>query len=104
TADTARERGVHVVWGNGYEGDGAPAFWPWVLVLRALAEAAPDAVAGALAPNTAGDIARVVPEYSRFVPDAAATPPAVDAETARFRFFDAVAGVLRRLATHTPLM
>jgi DNA-binding SARP family transcriptional activator/tetratricopeptide (TPR) repeat protein len=104
TGNTARERGVHVVWGNGYEGDGAPAFWPWVLILRALAEATPDAVAGALTPNTAGDIARVVPEYSRFVPDTATTPSAVDAETARFRFFDAVAGLLRRLAAHTPLM
>jgi DNA-binding SARP family transcriptional activator/tetratricopeptide (TPR) repeat protein len=103
-ANSARERGLHVVWGNGYEGDGAPAFWPWVLVLRELAEVMPDGVAGALTPSTAGDIARVVPEYARFAPDAASTPPAVDAETARFRFFDAVAGLLRRVGTTTPLM
>jgi hypothetical protein len=34
-AAEAAGRGVLVVWGRGWEGPGAPAFWPWVQVLRA---------------------------------------------------------------------
>ena len=28
-------RDVQVLWGRCYEGEGAPAFWPWVQVIRA---------------------------------------------------------------------
>ena len=34
-ADLARARGVRALWGRCYEGEGAPAFWPWVEILRA---------------------------------------------------------------------
>ena len=33
-AAIAHERGARVLWGRCYEGDGAPAFWPWVEILR----------------------------------------------------------------------
>ena len=46
-AATARERGARVLWGRCYEGEGAPAFWPWVEVLRAARdESAAEAPAG----------------------------------------------------------
>ena len=32
----ARERGARVVWGRCWEVGGAPAYWPWVQVLRSL--------------------------------------------------------------------
>src|SRR5690242_8630741 len=31
----AVERGATVHWGESFEGEGAPAFWPWVQILRA---------------------------------------------------------------------
>ncbi len=34
-ATIARERGARVLWGRCWEGEGAPAFWPWVQVVRA---------------------------------------------------------------------
>ena len=36
-AAEARARGTSVLWGRGYEGEGAPAFWPWVQIIRAYA-------------------------------------------------------------------
>ena len=34
----ARQRGAPAAWGSGVESTGAPPFWPWVQVLRALAD------------------------------------------------------------------
>jgi predicted ATPase len=34
----ARQRGALVAWGSDVESTGAPPFWPWVQVLRALAD------------------------------------------------------------------
>src|SRR5215208_4970556 len=39
----AGERGGHVVWGRCWEGGGAPPFWPWVQIIRELADARDDA-------------------------------------------------------------
>ena len=36
TARYAESRGVRVAWGWGYPGAGAPGYWPWVQVIRAL--------------------------------------------------------------------
>ena len=33
----AETRGAAAVWGTCWEGDGAPGFWPWIQVVRALA-------------------------------------------------------------------
>src|SRR5262245_14867142 len=33
-AASATGPGANVVWGRCWEGDGAPAFWPWVQVIR----------------------------------------------------------------------
>jgi len=35
-ADYAKTRGGRGVWGTCWEGDGAPGFWPWIQVVRAL--------------------------------------------------------------------
>src|SRR5262245_59043486 len=66
-ASHARAAGVEVLWGRCHEGDGAPAYWPWIQVLRACFEACdrslgsdPD-VHRALAAG-ADDVAQLVPE------------------------------------------
>src|SRR5262245_7206369 len=35
-AHDAESRGARVLTGRCYEGEGAPAYWPWVMALRAL--------------------------------------------------------------------
>ncbi len=34
----AQQQGAAVIWGRSFEGEGAPAFWPWIQVFRALVE------------------------------------------------------------------
>lgn len=89
-------RGARVLTGRCYEGDGAPAFWPWVQIVRA-ATALPDARdARARIGGGGADLAQLVPEL-------AAAPASVVSEQARFRLFDSVSGFLRALATARPL-
>jgi DNA-binding SARP family transcriptional activator len=41
-AVVARDRGALVLWGRSHESGAAPAFWPWLPVLRALRDRAPE--------------------------------------------------------------
>src|SRR5215208_5758462 len=68
-AAVARRRGVRVLWGRCYEGEGAPAFWPWVEVLRAaLRVSDAGSLRAALGPGAAS-IAPLVPEVLDLLPD-----------------------------------
>jgi DNA-binding SARP family transcriptional activator len=94
--------GCIVAWGRCDEGDGAPPFWPWIEVVRALLDHPDrDAVRAALAPHAA-EIAQLVPEVKDLSGEL--VPPAPrDPASARFRFFDAVAGFVTRLSQHQPV-
>jgi class 3 adenylate cyclase len=72
----AHAREVRVVWGRCHEGEGAPAYWPWRLVL-------PELVAAATTPQAAEPL---------------------DPEMARFRLFDAMAASLRAAAADTGMV
>lgn len=99
--ETARQRGGTVLTGRCFEGEGAPAFWPWVQVLRRALDA------GVIDPRGLGlrtaDLAALVPEIRDRVPDVP-EPPAVTPEQARFRQFDAVTTVLTAAADDRPLV
>ena len=41
-ASHAAERGARVVWGRCWEGGGAPPYWPWAQIVRAVAEGCDD--------------------------------------------------------------
>ena len=43
----AKTRGAAAVWGTCWEGDGAPGFWPWIQVVRALVPEMPMPIAAA---------------------------------------------------------
>lgn len=110
--------GARVLAGRCYEGDGAPAFWPWVQIVRAAA-ALPDArEARACIGSGAADLAQLLPDagaparppsssprHPARVPTADTAAGAVLAsEQARFRLFDSVTGFLAALATSRPLV
>ena len=58
----ARDHDARVLWGRCYEGEGAPAFWPWVQVIRAATRSVdPDSLRDLLGAGAA-DVAHVVPE------------------------------------------
>ena len=98
----AESRDVRVLWGRCYEEPGAPPFWPWVQLLRACAEACDDARLRTLLDAGAGDLAELVPELARRLPDLEAVERPADATQARFRLFDAIAGFWRRVAAASP--
>jgi len=102
-ARRALECGFLAAWGRCWEAGGAPPYWPWVQTLRSIARGlTPNAVrdrAGA----GAEDIAQLLPEMHAVL--AAGHPsPSLDADTARFRLFDATTTFLRNTASSSPLL
>lgn len=100
-ADDAAARGALVLRGAGWEGGGAPAFWPWVQALRELSQHTdPEKLAARLGP-AAGLVGGVVPELGGGQEAEAAV---LDSDQARFSLFDAIARLLAVAATETPLV
>jgi transcriptional regulator with GAF, ATPase, and Fis domain/tetratricopeptide (TPR) repeat protein len=98
-------RGATVTWGRAAEAEraGAPAFWPWVQVLRAcVARRGLDALRATLG-AAAADLAVLLPELPDRWPDRPAATDAT-AEQARFQLFDTVATCLRTVAADRPLV
>jgi DNA-binding CsgD family transcriptional regulator len=89
----AERRGVLGAWGSAAETSGAPPFWPWSQVLRALARRV-DLQA------LAGELARIAPDVVSAEPPSAGSGSAED----RFRQFDAVARLLREVCVQAPLL
>lgn len=77
-ATKATERGANVVWGRCWEAGGAPAYWPWTEVFRALGDVDPFAQA--------------------------AETSASEGQQARFRAFERGADLLRAAARAQPLV
>jgi DNA-binding NarL/FixJ family response regulator len=102
-AARATTRGALALWGRCWEGEGAPAFWPWIQLVRAYVQTAD--LAGLRRDMGAGaaDIAQLVPAVRDLVPELPAPPP-TEPEAARFRLFDSLAGFLRASAARRPLL
>lgn len=91
-AAVARAEGMRALWGACHEGEGAPAYWPWMRILRAALD---DGL-------VRDDPARTFPHVAALLADAgtdAATP-----EQARFRLFDDVTRFLKAAAASAPLV
>jgi predicted ATPase len=93
--------GVRVAWGRAWEAGGAPAFWPWIEVLRELLDDAAEEAAAATG-DSLSILSELVPELRDRI-DGLAPAPQLDAGPARFRLFDAVAKLLRWAARSAPI-
>jgi predicted ATPase len=102
-AARAVERGAVVYWGRCWEGDGAPAFWPWIEIVRSHAREVDLETLRAQLGAGAADIANLVDEVRARIPDVP-EPPRLDPKQARFRLFDAIATLLKRAAAVQPLV
>lgn len=89
-----------VLWGRCHEMPGAPVCWPWRQALRAWARVAPPALLEAARRADGAVLAGLVPELGG---GDSADAPGLAPEGARFRLFDAVARLLRRIASDAPL-
>ena len=102
-ATYARLRNVQVLWGRCYEGEGAPAYWPWVQIIRAYVhDKEPKELASEMGPGAA-DIAQVVSEVKERLPGLPA-PPQLEPDQARFRLFDSITTFLKNASKSAPLM
>jgi predicted ATPase len=94
---------VRVLFGRCWESGGAPAYWPWVQCLRVLVrQSEPGMLTNQLGVGAA-DLAELVPELGEFGPDLPRSLSA-DAESMRFRLFDAVTTLLREEARAKPIV
>ena len=96
-ANLAGSRGFRVLHGRCVESEGAPAFWPWIQILRAAVAAdVPRSMLCALG-ESAPEVAWMVPELRPFVSDVPQMQ-SLGAQAARFMLFDGVTGFLKGLA------
>ena len=98
-AREATSRNIDVRWGRAWEAGGAPPYWPFVQVLRGMAQRDGQAAIRRFMENGAGDIVGIMPEW--IVGDA---PVSLDVGGAhgRFRLFDAMSRFLRNACTTLP--
>jgi class 3 adenylate cyclase len=100
-------RGAQVLSGRCYEGEGAPAYWPWLQIMRAYVR---DRDAEALVSEMgtgAAEIAQLVTEVRERVPSLAPATLAVSLDEpgqSRFRLFDSITTFLKNAAATRPLM
>jgi class 3 adenylate cyclase len=99
----ARLRKAQALWGRCYEGDGAPAYWPWVQAIRSYVhDGDPKALLSEMG-SGAAIIAQVVSEVRERLPGLP-EPPGLAPEQARFRLFDSVTTFLKNAAQRQPLV
>ena len=85
-ATVARQRKTTVLVGRCWEGSGAPAFWPWVQIVRAyLQQCEGNALSAELGPGAAA-IAQVIPDVHDHLSNLPILPE-LEPEQARFLFF-----------------
>jgi hypothetical protein len=99
----ARERGALVLWGRSRETAGAPPYWPWIQMSRALGDSLEDDALRLLLAPDAAELQRVFLYVRTLIPNLPAAPEADDAG-AQFRFFDAVTAFFRRLTDNVPVV
>ena len=92
-----------MAWGQGHDGNGAPAFWIWTLVFRDLAASAGPALADAFAATGVppSRLAAIVPEWAVAHE---APPVSLDPPGARFALYQDTTAVLVALARVQPLV
>lgn len=102
----ARKRGVLPLWSRCWKESQAPAYWPWVQLVRACLRAAEGSEIVSLAESAISDIAQVLPEAceSGFEVRGRRDEASGDPEQARFRLFDAVLALFRLASSARPLM
>ncbi len=99
----AQLRKAQVLWGRCYEGEGAPAYWPWVQAIRSYVhDRDPKALLSEMG-SGAADIGQIVSEVRERLPGLP-PPPTLEPEQARFRLFDGITTFLKNASKSEALV
>ena len=102
-ATYARLRNAQVFLGRCYEGEGAPAYWPWIQAIRSYVQVRePEHLTSVMGP-AAADIAQIVSGVTEKLPSLA-PPPSLEPDQARFRLFNSIATFLKNAGKSCPLV
>jgi eukaryotic-like serine/threonine-protein kinase len=106
-ADHAAANGASVIWARGW-GRAAPAYWPWVEVVRSLCADLDGAELRRQLGASADELLRLAPELAERLPAAQAPQDgdlgAESSEIARFTLFDALVSLLRTRSAKAPVV
>jgi hypothetical protein len=102
-SNVAWGEGLVPLWGRAWESAGAPAYWPWVQILRGLVGLRDDAALAAQTASGAPWLAQIIPELRDRLPGTS-KPRSAESDKARFAVFDAAASFLRAGARAEPLL
>ena len=101
--ERASLRGAAWAWGTCWDGGGAPAYWPWMQIARALTRHEDIATLRIALGDGAPWIAGLLPELAGALGSPALSSD-LHADQARFRLFDALATLLATSAARRPLV
>lgn len=101
-ARKAKERGVRVLWRWGYEGEGAPPYWPWVNSIRNYVQGTNPSLRQTQLGSGTGPVAEMIPEILGIL-DGVEPTLNMEPDQARFRLFDAATGCFRQGVAVGPL-
>jgi tetratricopeptide (TPR) repeat protein len=93
----AKINDAQVLIGRCYEGQGVPAFWPWVQMVRAYIQGRKAPHLNSVMGPGAADIAQIVSEVRERLPDLP-VPTSLEPSQARFRLFDSMTSFLKNAA------
>ena len=102
-ADQSTGRGSLVVWGRCFDWEGAPAYWPWIEILRDLSVLLDDECLAAAIGCHGGQLFSLVPALRDRV-SRGVDPIVGSLELARYELFDAVSQFFRSIARRQPVV
>ena len=103
-AERAQVMDMLPLWGRSWETSGAPVYWPWVQILRALIDARSWTGLQTGSGGASQWLAQILPELRDVLTDTAPSSPPIESEKARFALFDAISSFLRNAASEGPLV
>jgi tetratricopeptide (TPR) repeat protein len=106
SASYASRRGCEVLWGRCWEGDGAPAYLPWIQIVRESVACQETATVSELEHGEFEEISRIMPELKLLPTPIRDSHGLSSSETdeVRFRAFDAIGRYFRKIAGQQPVV
>ena len=100
----ATSKGARVFWGQCFEDEGAPPYWPWLQIIRGYTrDRSPEDLRNEMG-SAAPVIAEIVPEISEALPDLPPLTPTQEPAQARFRLFDSITSFFKNASHAQPIV